>query len=212
VRKDSEMRIICRQCGSEFVFTKAEQEFYEQQGFTFPRRCKECRSEKRSEPHHLVCSQCGSELQKEAPVYCTTCLENVQLEFDIKTKKIQSAANEAFAKLKANQSEKSELEESLRHKEQILRNLEESVTALSRDSEEMHHLYETLNKWFQPTLNGIEARIEERLKALEDGQDRINKRMLQMVEKMHELFDNITLLELVKRSLKGYHKQSPQSA
>lgn len=34
----------CKDCGSDFVFTVGEQEFYAEKGFTNePTRCKECR-------------------------------------------------------------------------------------------------------------------------------------------------------------------------
>ena len=171
--KNTNMKISCRQCGKEFVFTKAEQEFYEQQGFTLPRRCKECRSGQQKEPEYLVCSQCGTELQKEAAIYCDTCLANVQLEFEMKTRRMQIAINEAYAKLMTTQSEKVELEESLYQKDQQVRELELKVNGLSQDLEEVHQLQAALNQWFQPTLNGIEERMRKRLEALEHGQDKM---------------------------------------
>lgn len=205
--KDASIKLTCRRCGKEFVFTRAEQGFYEQQGFTPPRRCRECRSEKQSKPDKLVCSQCGSEIREGVSIYCTSCLENVKLEFDMKTKTLQSAIKEVHTRLEAAHSEKRELEESLCHKEQVLRNLELKVQELSQNLAEMHEFYATMNQWFQPTLNGIEERIRERLQGLEHGQDRINERILQLVERMHELYGNITLIELIKRSLKGYRSQ-----
>ena len=34
----------CKDCGEDFVFTKGEQEFYAEKGFTNePQRCAECR-------------------------------------------------------------------------------------------------------------------------------------------------------------------------
>lgn len=37
--------IVCAQCGMEFVFASAEQEFYQQKGLTHaPKRCRGCRS------------------------------------------------------------------------------------------------------------------------------------------------------------------------
>jgi DNA replicative helicase MCM subunit Mcm2 (Cdc46/Mcm family) len=33
----------CQDCGAEFVFTAREQEFYEQNNFSEPKRCKACR-------------------------------------------------------------------------------------------------------------------------------------------------------------------------
>ena len=36
-------KIVCSNCGAEFVFTAGEQEFYASRGFTEPKKCKECR-------------------------------------------------------------------------------------------------------------------------------------------------------------------------
>ncbi len=35
--------LICKDCGSEFVFTNGEQEFYGGKGFIDPVRCPDCR-------------------------------------------------------------------------------------------------------------------------------------------------------------------------
>ena len=35
--------LVCASCGTEFNFTAAEQEFYQQKGFAAPKRCKPCR-------------------------------------------------------------------------------------------------------------------------------------------------------------------------
>ena len=41
-------KIICKDCGKEFIFTVGEQEFYQEKGFTNePVRCKECREAKK---------------------------------------------------------------------------------------------------------------------------------------------------------------------
>lgn len=41
--------ITCKDCGAEFVFTVAEQEFYNEKGFeNEPVRCKECRNAKKA--------------------------------------------------------------------------------------------------------------------------------------------------------------------
>jgi len=34
---------LCKDCGSEFVFTEGEQAFYTEKGFTYPKSCRECR-------------------------------------------------------------------------------------------------------------------------------------------------------------------------
>lgn len=36
-------KIICKDCGKEFVLTVGEQEWYKEKGFNDPVRCKECR-------------------------------------------------------------------------------------------------------------------------------------------------------------------------
>ncbi len=41
--------IVCKDCGNEFIFTVAEQEFYQDKGFeNDPVRCKECRAAKKA--------------------------------------------------------------------------------------------------------------------------------------------------------------------
>ena len=42
-------KIICKDCGKEFVFTVGEQEFYQSRGFeNEPVRCPDCRNAKKS--------------------------------------------------------------------------------------------------------------------------------------------------------------------
>ena len=42
-------KLICEDCGAEFIFTSGEQEFYAEKGFTNePVRCKECRIAKKA--------------------------------------------------------------------------------------------------------------------------------------------------------------------
>jgi chromosome segregation ATPase len=202
VVKDADRNLTCRQCGREFVFTKAEQEFYELKGFTLPGRCPECRSPKQSQPHHLVCSQCGTELEKGATTYCAACLARAHLEFELKAKQSQRTASAAHAKLLASESQKAELAESLRQKEQLVADLELQVNSLSQDLDKAYQFQAALGP-LQSSLNGI----EERLEALEHAHDKINERMLQVVQKMHEMYDNTGLLEIIKRSLKHYQRQ-----
>ena len=46
----SDKIITCRDCGSEFVFSVGEQEFYKEKGFdNEPVRCKECRMAKKNQ-------------------------------------------------------------------------------------------------------------------------------------------------------------------
>lgn len=46
-------KIICKDCGTEFVFTAGEQEFYAQKGLTEPKRCKECREKAKQNKDNL---------------------------------------------------------------------------------------------------------------------------------------------------------------
>jgi len=42
--------LTCRDCGTSFIFTEGEQEFYAQKGFTNePSRCPECRSARKAQ-------------------------------------------------------------------------------------------------------------------------------------------------------------------
>ena len=49
---DGDRTISCVDCGTEFVFTAGEQEFYAQRGFTeSPKRCASCRARKKAQRH-----------------------------------------------------------------------------------------------------------------------------------------------------------------
>mgnify|MGYP001764812349 CR=1 FL=1 len=89
--------IKCADCGVEFPFSAAEQEFFDQKGFRFPRRCKPCRQQKRDrgpgggegggqpqradagaakETWPATCSNCGAETTvpfKPDPARATFC-------------------------------------------------------------------------------------------------------------------------------------------
>lgn len=80
----------CRECGTAFVWTAGEQEFYQQKGLLHePQRCPDCRQKAKAERaaqralnmHEIVCSSCGQAGQvpfaprTDRPVYCSTCFE-----------------------------------------------------------------------------------------------------------------------------------------
>lgn len=44
---DQELK--CRDCGAAFVHPERDQEFYRQQGYQPPKRCKPCRDRKKQE-------------------------------------------------------------------------------------------------------------------------------------------------------------------
>ena len=96
--------LTCRDCGTSFVFTQSEQDFYAQKGFTNePSRCPDCRAARkaqrgdtggysgggssrmgaggRREMFPAVCSRCGKDTQVPfqpttgKPVYCSDCFQ-----------------------------------------------------------------------------------------------------------------------------------------
>lgn len=200
--KGTDINLTCRQCGKEFVLTEAEREFYELKGFTLPSRCKECRSTRQSQSHHLVCSQCGTELEKGASIYCTACQESVNLEIEQKTKQSKMAASAARTKLQASESQKAELAELLRQKEQLVAELKLKVDSLGQDLDKANQFY-AASGWLQPVLNDIEKKLED----LELAQREINQKMLQTIRIMQERYGNIGLLEIIKRNLRQSLKE-----
>lgn len=83
--------LICKECGSEFVFTAGEQEFYAEKGFVNePQRCKTCRDSRKNsikserEMFEAVCAECGGiarlpfRPREERPVYCSDCFAKMK--------------------------------------------------------------------------------------------------------------------------------------
>jgi len=91
--------LTCRDCGTQFVFTQSEQDFYAQKGFTNePSRCPDCRAARKAtrgdgygrssgmggqrEMFPAVCSRCGKDTQvpfqptSGKPVYCSDCFQS----------------------------------------------------------------------------------------------------------------------------------------
>jgi len=79
-------KLICEDCGVEFVFTEGEQQFYAEKGLlNKPKRCPECRkAHKKAHRRRLydaVCAKCG--VQTKVPfkpiegkdVLCKTCFK-----------------------------------------------------------------------------------------------------------------------------------------
>jgi CxxC-x17-CxxC domain-containing protein len=44
----SDLLLMCSDCGQEFVFTAGEQQFFQERGYSSPRRCKPCRQAKQN--------------------------------------------------------------------------------------------------------------------------------------------------------------------
>jgi hypothetical protein len=104
--KDGDLTLTCRECGQPFVFTRAEQEFYQQKNFTQPQRCKACRIARNTPRPPVICLKCGGDIGEGGPTYCATCFENAQLEFEIKAKGFQRTIKKASDELQAIEVEK----------------------------------------------------------------------------------------------------------
>lgn len=91
---NQDKNLTCRDCGVEFVFSAAEQDFFAEKGFTNePSRCPECRAARKQrqnnvsrggnfqqrEMHDVICAACGVKTQvpfrpsNDRPVYCRDC-------------------------------------------------------------------------------------------------------------------------------------------
>jgi CxxC-x17-CxxC domain-containing protein len=86
-----DMQITCSDCGQEFTFSAADQQFFQERGYSTPKRCKPCRVAKKNEqggsgyrsaPSQgtpVICSGCGQpttvpfEPRGDRPVYCRDC-------------------------------------------------------------------------------------------------------------------------------------------
>ena len=81
-------KLICEDCGSEFIFTSGEQEFYAEKGLVNkPKRCENCRKNRRQKNrkkmYDVVCAKCG--VQTKVPfkpilgkdVYCKDCYKTL---------------------------------------------------------------------------------------------------------------------------------------
>ena len=85
----------CKDCGEEFLFTVADQLFYEEKGFqNFPSRCPDCRAARINATkaptttaavsmHTIFCNGCGKltqvpfEPRGDRPVYCSDCFRKL---------------------------------------------------------------------------------------------------------------------------------------
>ena len=86
-----DMQITCSDCGQDFTFSSADQQFFQERGYSTPKRCKPCRQAKKndqggsghrstsSQGTPVICSGCGQpttvpfEPRGDRPVYCRDC-------------------------------------------------------------------------------------------------------------------------------------------
>ena len=84
-------KLVCEDCGAEFIFTAGEQEFYEAKGFVNePQRCKACRDARKNasraerKMYTATCASCGGEAKvpfeprDDRPVYCSECFAKMR--------------------------------------------------------------------------------------------------------------------------------------
>jgi CxxC-x17-CxxC domain-containing protein len=92
--------LTCVECGREFTFTADDQEFHASKGYQEPKRCPDCRRNRREGggsygggggygrgPRQMftaTCDNCGNEAQvpfqprQDRPVYCSDCFSKVK--------------------------------------------------------------------------------------------------------------------------------------
>ncbi len=88
-----DIQLTCSDCGQDFTFTAADQAFFQERGYSTPKRCKPCRTAKkndqggsgyRSAPAQgtpVICSGCGQpttvpfEPRGDRPVFCRDCYQ-----------------------------------------------------------------------------------------------------------------------------------------
>ncbi len=81
-------KLVCKDCGAEFIFSAGEQEFYADKGFSNdPIRCRDCRLKRKNrlkserEMYEITCADCGKTdkipflPRNDRPVYCSECFE-----------------------------------------------------------------------------------------------------------------------------------------
>ena len=88
-----DLQLTCSDCGQEFTFSGEDQAFFQERGYSVPKRCKSCRQAKKNEQAGgggggyrsqsqgatVTCSACGKqttvpfEPRGDRPVYCQDC-------------------------------------------------------------------------------------------------------------------------------------------
>ena len=167
---DSDLTLTCQQCGRTFTFTQAEQEFYQQKGFTQPHRCKQCRTARNSSRSPMLCATCGSKLEDGAPAYCAACLENVQLEFEMKARGLKEEIDLAHADLGALESEKL----------QLAREMEEKVGAAENEKAQSTGEIGARLSTVESEKTRLEGLLAEKERAVTELQDQLNKVSLEL--------------------------------
>ena len=91
-----DLQLTSSDCGREFTFTSEDQAFFQERGYSAPKRCKNCRQARKNEQGggggggyqrsesrgtSVICSGCGQqttvpfEPRGDRPVYCRDCYQ-----------------------------------------------------------------------------------------------------------------------------------------
>ncbi len=215
---DSEITLICRQCGKEFIFSQSEQEFYKLKGFEPPLHCKPCRIARKNQLSY-VCAACGHEITTGGPVYCSCCSNAVRLGYELDLRTVRKSLEESRAevaslhieqtkqaddnrtRLKAIESEKARLCEMLQQKKMAIAELERELKANNLELEKSlnnHVMLEAL----QPTLVALSERVE----AIERAQIELSNRMLKLVQNSEKPVEESSILEMIRRLFRPQHR------
>jgi hypothetical protein len=190
VDQDSDLTITCVQCGSEFIFTQAEQEFYRQKGFSRPQRCKQCRLTRNASRSPMICSRCGNKLGNGAPVYCSTCLEDVQLEFELKTRGLETKINQAETMLSVAETEKAKMGAEMDAKLSVLESeknqlVNETEAKIGEVESEKTRLVDEMNarlSIIESEKNRFDGLLNQKNKSLVELQEQLNDANLELLE------------------------------
>jgi CxxC-x17-CxxC domain-containing protein len=89
-----DLQMTCSDCGQEFMFSGEDQAFFQERGYSAPKRCKACRQAKKNEQGEgggyrsesqgttVTCSGCGKPAtvpfvpRGDRPVYCQDCFRS----------------------------------------------------------------------------------------------------------------------------------------
>jgi len=86
---ESDVHLTCKECGSGFVWSLAQQKDYARRGFVNqPARCPACRTKAREQRETLgkeiICADCGKkakvmfDIKKDQSVFCEKCFEKLR--------------------------------------------------------------------------------------------------------------------------------------
>src|SRR6202789_1186422 len=88
-----DLLLQCSDCGQEFVFTAGEQQFFQERGYSSPRRCKPCRQAKQgsaggahgashSQPQGGYSASAGGGMSTGTTVVCASCGQTTTVPFE----------------------------------------------------------------------------------------------------------------------------------